>query len=264
MTLTDAFEWRQTPYGLALVCRPLERHAPHLFTTRQWRLGSATDGNRDLAWRDVPLALGVGEEQLTRAHQVHGAAVLVRRAGDAAPERTVLPAADIIISDDPTRVLAIQTADCVPLLMADSRSGAVAAAHAGWRGLAAGVPRVAVEALARRFGTVPADVVVAIGPSICSSRYEVDAIVRDGFAGGGFSAEQMARWFLEGTRGGHWQFDGWASTRDQLEAAGVRAEHIHLAGLCTADNAEVLCSYRREGKHAGRIAAAINPSPRRP
>src|SRR3954453_18665517 len=105
MTLTDDFEWRQTPYGLGLVCRPLERHARHLFTSRQWPLGSSSDGDRTLAWQDVPRALGCHDQPLTRPHQGHGAAVLVRRAGDAAPDATPLPPADIIISDDPSRVI---------------------------------------------------------------------------------------------------------------------------------------------------------------
>jgi YfiH family protein len=264
MALNDDFEWRQTAYGLALVCRPLERHTRHLFTSRQWRLGSSSDEDRGVAWQDVPRALGLDEQLLTRAHQVHGAAVLVRRAGDAAPEPTPLPPADIIVSDDPSRVIAIQTADCVPLLLVDVRTGAVAAAHAGWRGLAAHVPAVTVDAMARTFGTSPSDLIVAIGPSICAARYEVDAAVRDGFAAGAFSADEMSRWFVDGTRPNHWQFDGWASARDQLRGAGVPRGQIYLAGLCTADNTDLLCSYRRDGKHAGRIAAAISPSPRRP
>ena len=75
---------------------------------------------------------------LVRVRQVHGADILVRRVGDDAAD--TLPEADIIVSNDPTVAAAIQTADCVPLLLADRRTGAVAAAHAGWRGLAAGVP----------------------------------------------------------------------------------------------------------------------------
>src|SRR4029077_15300826 len=96
---------------------------------------------------------GVDGSHLVRAHQVHGASIVVRRHGDASPHRAeALAQADILVSDDPSLVLAIQTADCVPILIADRASGAVAAAHAGWRGLAAGVPGGAVVALLHGIG----------------------------------------------------------------------------------------------------------------
>jgi polyphenol oxidase len=252
------FEWRNTLNGRALVCLALERYAPHLFTTREWPLGTAADGNRASAWAGVAHAFGVDASHLVRAHQVHGASIVVRRRGEAAPANNApLAEADILIADDPSLVLAIQTADCVPLLMADRATGAVAAAHAGWRGLASGVPRVTVDAMAQTFGTHPTDLVVAIGPSICAARYEVGDEVRQRFEEAGFGTAQLARWFLPGARANHWQFDGWASARDQLEAAGVPAAGIHGSALCTADDPELLCSYRRDGQQAGRIAAAI-------
>jgi polyphenol oxidase len=255
---TSDFEWRNMSSGRALVCVGLERYAPHLFTTREWPLGTAAESDRAGAWAGVARAFGVDAAHLVRAHQVHGAAIVVRRRGDAPPASDApLVHADILLSDDPSLVLAIQTADCVPLLMADRATGAVAAAHAGWRGLASGVPRIAVEALAGTFGTRAADLVVAIGPSICAARYEVGDEVRQRFEEAGFGAGQLARWFLAGLRAHHWQFDGWASARDQLEAAGVPPEGIHGSELCTAGDAELLCSYRRDGKQAGRIAAAI-------
>jgi YfiH family protein len=258
MILNDDFEWRRTTNGRVLVCRALAPFAVHLFTTREWPLGTAGERDRHGAWGEVAAALGA--DGLTRAHQVHGAGVLVRRAGAAAPAAGPLTQADIIISDDPARAIAVQTADCVPLLMADRRRGAVAAAHAGWRGLAAGVPTSTVDAMAETFGTQPADLVVAIGPSICADRYEVGDEVRSAFAAGGFSRAQLAQWFLTGTRAAHWQFDGWAAARDQLQMAGVPASQIHVAALCTATDATLWCSYRRDGKAAGRIAAAIRPA----
>src|SRR6185295_8289610 len=106
----DGFAWVQAAAGPALVCRALEPYAAHLFTARPWPLGS-TDGDRTAAWDDVARALGVGRENLSRAHQVHGASVLVRRRGEVhrpvEPE-TPLPDADNIVSDDPALALAIQ------------------------------------------------------------------------------------------------------------------------------------------------------------
>jgi len=250
----DDFEWRRHDGRASLVCRALEPHAVHLFTTRQWRLGGAAD-DRDAGWLEVARAMSVDAAHLVRVHQVHGASVIVRRRGDPAP-RDAPRDADIIVSDDPSIALAIQTADCVPLLMADRRTGAVAAAHAGWRGLAARVPLAAVRALADSFAGSPLDLIVAIGPSICAQKYEVDAAVRDAFAASGATDDQIAQWFLPGRRAQHWQFDGWRAAIDQLEAAGVAAAGIHASALCSATHAQ-LCSYRRDGAGAGRMAAAI-------
>ncbi len=251
----DDFEWRTLDGRASLVCRSLEPHAVHLFTTRQWRLGDG-GGAREAGWLEVARAMAVDAAHLVRAHQVHGTSVIVRRRGDSPPRDAAPRDADILVSDDPSIALAIQTADCVPLLTADRRTGVVAAAHAGWRGLAARVPVVAVRALVEAFGTDPADLLGAVGPSICAQKYEVDAVVRDAFAAGGVAPAEIARWFLPGARPERWQFDGWLAAVDQLESAGVARGSIHAATLCTATQ-PLLCSYRRDGRAAGRLAAAI-------
>src|SRR5882672_5934532 len=237
----DAFSWVQAGAGPALVCRALEPYAAHLFTSRQWPLASAADDDRAAAWGDVARALDVDAAHLSRAHQVHGTSVLVRRRGDPPPPADwPLPDADIIVSDDPALALAIQTADCVPLLVADRRT-------------------VVVAALRETFGSRPEDVVAAIGPSISASRYEVGADVRDRFEAAGHSPAELAGWFLDGARPAHWQFDGWRSAREQLERAGVLRDHIYGAAFCTASYPDAFCSYRRDGKAAGRIAGAVRP-----
>jgi hypothetical protein len=252
----DDFAWIETAAGPALVCRALQPLAGHLFTTRDWRLGAQRGGvDEAAAWDEVTSAFNSRQVALARLRQVHGSTVIVRRAGDAHNSRT-LAEADIIVSDDPALVLAIETADCVPILMADARSGAVAAAHAGWRGLAARVPQAAVNAMTEHFGTRPEDVTAALGPSISAVRYEVGDEVRNRFERD-FSSVQIASWFPVETRDGHWQFDGWASAIDQLITAGLSPERIHASRLCTAEQSEFFCSYRRDGVGAGRLAAAI-------
>ena len=237
-------------------------------TTRAWALGAGSNSDTDSAWAEVAAAL---DRPIVRAHQVHGADLLVRRAGD--PPLTALPDADIIVSNDPTVAIAIQTADCVPILIADRRTGAVAAVHAGWRGLAAGVPRVTVEALAREFGSHPADLIAAAGPSIGACCYEVGPDVRRRFEEARWPESTMSRWFftrpqptmsnpsMAGLRAelrpGHWYFDSGRAASDQLESAGVPRDQIFVAELCTASHPRALCSYRRDGADAGRIAGAI-------
>jgi polyphenol oxidase len=116
---------------------------------------------------------------------------------------------------------------------------------------------VAVDALRREFGSRPHDLIAAIGPSISAPRYEVGGDVRVRFEQAGCPNEQLARWFPTAGRPGHWCFDGWCAALDQLVAAGLTATQIHSAGLCTASHPEVFCSYRRDGRGAGRIAGAI-------
>src|SRR5262245_18565388 len=134
-----AFRWTQPLTGPALVCDALSSVA-HLFTTRPWTLGSSLNGNDMAGWREVASAIGVGAGDLVRVRQVHGASVVVvRRRGGHEPAAgrfsgtdvsSGLPEADILLAQDPAVAIAIQTADCLPILIADKRTGAVAAAHA--------------------------------------------------------------------------------------------------------------------------------------
>jgi YfiH family protein len=271
-----SFVWETTGGKPALVCRAIAPFAGHLFTTRHWALGSGSqDTADDDRWGEVAGAIGVQRGRFVRGRQVHGASVVVAREG-----LSGVQPADIFIGDEPGTAVAVQAADCVPLLMVDRRTGAVAAAHAGWRGMAARVPVRTVEALASEFGSRPDDLLAAIGPSIGACCYEVGEDVRAAFAAAEFSGEELSRWFVdapiasvhnrsmpglpEQPRTGHWFFDGWASVRAQLKSAGVPASQIFGVELCTASHPEWFCSYRRDGAAAGRLAGAITRRPHRP
>jgi len=258
----------------ALRCRELQPFAHHLITTRAWRLGMPSRPTERDPWTAVRAALSV---RLIRAGQVHGVDVLVHRTGGAISDEAA--PADIIVSDDPGVALAIQAADCVPILIADRVTGAVAAAHAGWRGLVGGVPRVAVGALAREFGSRPEDLIAVAGPSVRACCYEVGTDVRRRFDEAGWPESTSARWFFErpqptdrnpsmiglpeSRRPGHLYFDSGLAAGDQLAAAGVPAAMIFVADLCTASHPGALCSYRRDGTDAGRIAGVIRAAARR-
>jgi YfiH family protein len=275
---SDGFEWVQLPAGPALVCRPVERHASHLFTTRPWRLGASASStaNDAGAWHEVAAAMGVETPRLARLRQVHGSAVVTYRRGAPLPAAGVLPEADIVISDVPGVALAVQTADCVPVVMVDRRRGVVAAVHAGWRGLAARAPVVALERMGRDFGTRREDLLVVIGPAIGACCYEVGPDVRTQFERAAFTPVQLEGWFSARPvasgfnptmtslsplrREGHWFFDASQSARDQLTSAGLTGAQIFASGLCTASHPDVFCSYRRDGAPAGRMAAAIRLS----
>jgi polyphenol oxidase len=272
----DSFRWVQAGRFPALVCKALEPIARHAITTRDWPLGSRPDVDESDAWADVANAMAVPAGSLQRVRQVHGADVLVLRAGEARSTEQ-RPTADVIVSADPAVAIVIQTADCVPLLIADRQTGAVAAAHAGWRGLAAGVPRATLGALAREFGSRTGDLTAAVGPSIGACCYEVGPDVRQRFAQAGWPESMINAWFfvrpqpsarnpsmrgLAPPRPDRWYFDAALAARDQLESAGVPEAQIFVAELCTASHPDIFCSYRRDGRGAGRIAGTIRANSR--
>ena len=171
----ESFAWTEHAGGPALVCAPLAEVAAHFLTTRAWPLGTrGRERTGEDPWRPVADAAGVDVERLIRVRQVHGISVAVAVA--ASEDR--LPAADIVIARDSTVACAVQVADCVPLLIADRKTGAVAAVHCGWRGIALNAAGVAVAALAREWGSAPEDLVAALGPSIGACCYEVGREVR--------------------------------------------------------------------------------------
>jgi YfiH family protein len=272
-TPSSGFVWREFNGSPALVCTALDSIAAHVFTTSAWSLGSPQAVVGDAApWCDVAAAVGVDVTRLVRARQVHGTTVLVDPVSAAVP----LSEADVVLVSEPHTAAGVQVADCVPLLLADAVTGAVAAVHAGWRGLVEGVPAVAVSAMHREFGTRASDVIAAVGPSVGACCYEVGPEVRDRFDANTIAAlfierpaafeanPSMPRLREHPLRRDRWFFDGWEAVRRQLEASGVPGPAIHIARLCTASHPQVFCSYRRDGASAGRQAAAITAAPRRP
>jgi YfiH family protein len=251
-----SFRWTKESWGSALRCRPLETVARHLFTTRQLQLTDAGDVDR--------LATALRVEQVQMVRQVHKADVLVVRPGDAPVDS---PEADVIVSNDPSLAVAVRAADCVPILLADRVTGVVAAVHAGWRGTAAGAVRAAIHVMTKEFGVRSEDVVAAIGPSIGSCCYEVGTELVDAFAAAGHERYLISRWFLSppprrGSRDrSALHLDVAGANRDQLILAGVPEASIHLSGLCTAENLDLLTSFRAENVQAGRIAGAIVARP---
>jgi polyphenol oxidase len=243
------FHWTQEAWGSGLRCAPLLERASHVFTTRALVL-KGVPGETAAAWAQAAAAVGASADQLVRLRQVHGARVVeaVRAVGPSSEEDW--PEADVSISDDPQMGLVVRVADCVPVLMADSRTGAVAAVHAGWRGTSAGAALAAVAALGRTYGARPSDIIAAIGPSIGPCCYIVGPELVDQFSG----HPESAAWFI---RDETLRLDLWQATRDQLLRAGVMDSNIHDSRLCTACHTDVFCSYRKERDKTGRMVGVI-------
>lgn len=200
--------------------------------------GPAVDGltftqHGDLALSDNwPAGVGGGPAQLCRVRQVHGAAVV-----EADPAAT--PEADALWTRVPGRVLAIQTADCLPVILAAKGGEAVAVAHAGWRGLAAGVLGNTVASLP----VVASELTAWIGPAIGAAVYEVGEDVRSAFdASHGPAA---AGFFVPGPVRGKWRFDLIGLGRQTLLDAGVAG--VRGGAWCTYSNPDRFWSYRRDG-----------------
>lgn len=218
-------------------------------------------------------AVGAGEMALVTLRQFHSDVIHV-----AAASCTESPKADALVTATPGLLLGVQTADCVPILLADTRQRAVAAVHAGWRGTLA---RIAVKTLGRmsmEFGAQSRDVVVALGPAIGRECYEVGPEVAQAFAA---QFPPAAEWFdgpfeqlahgeeplwlpwLTMMPPGHVpppprvQLDLRAANRWQLIDAGVPEKNIAVSDLCTKCRPDLLFSYRREGANTGRLMAVI-------
>lgn len=198
-------------------------------------------------------AFGRRLDSIFHVWQVHSAhAVYADVPLDAAAELT---RADIILTDRPEVTLYMRFADCVPLFFHDPVKQVVALAHAGWLGTVRGAGRTAVEAMQRRYGSQPEDVLAAIGPSIGPDHYEVgpDVIAHVQQAFG-----QHADSLIE-SREGRTYLDLWAANRVQLEEAGVR--HIENPRVCTACHLEDWFSHRAEKGRTGRFGALIALQP---
>jgi hypothetical protein len=260
----SAFRVRDAAWGRVLECAPLADVAPHAFTTRDLDFKPGGRENPD-AWRALAHHFAVPAGRVSWLRQVHGTAAAVFRPDAPAGPDQGPPQADIVLSDDPDRVVAVQMADCAGILLADRRTGAVGAAHAGWRGSALGVARAAVTAMADHFGTRPEDLIVALGPSIGPCCYEVGEEVRRAFLGNGHGKAAGA-WFVS-SGGAKPRLDLWRANRDQLVRAGVPPAQVFGLGLCTVTRQDWFFSYRAEGAAAGRMVAAIKPpasAPREP
>ena len=126
--------------------------------------------------------------------------------------------------------------------------------HAGWRGTVSKILTLTVQALQQQYGTQPADVVAAIGPSICPEVYEVGAEVIDAVEQA-FGSKEMLITRENGQGKGH--FNLWEANRVQLLALGVKPANIEVAGICTYQNSDAFFSARRSGSLAGRFSAGI-------
>jgi YfiH family protein len=202
------------------------------------------------------LKLFRGDWRLATCWQVHGADVRVVRGETTTALDTNEERCDALTTGARNILVGVQTADCVPILLGDARSGACAAVHAGWRGTAAEIVPAALARMRAEYGTRAGDVLACIGPAALHCCYEVGAEVIDTFRARFRYTDEL----LTPTREGHARIDLQRANRLQLNAAGVSPARIHAAPLCTICRPDLFFSYRRDKKlhgRTGRLLAVI-------
>lgn len=226
-------------------------------------LGLSSGDEREVVERnrDRLLAhLGVDRSQVCAFNQVHGARVLVARPGWFEED------ADAAVSDDPDLLLVVSAADCFPVLFHDPVTGAVGAAHCGWRGTEARLAAKVVEVMQQQYGTRPADLKIAVGPGIRGGCYQVAAEVAERFMVAGFPAGVVTPAAGVGRADGaaeprttqaRYLLDLEAAIAATLAQAGVPADNVAWLGRCTHCEPEVFYSHRRDAGRTGRLWAFI-------
>ncbi len=251
--------------GLELLTDP-QIPVPHGFTTRLGGISTGIFSSLNLGmhrgddssnvaknYRILENALGFSKEDLILTWQIHSDLVRVVSRADAGRgyDHRAYPQCDALVTNTPGVALMVFTADCTPILLYDRGTGAVGAAHAGWRGTALGIAQKTVQTMVSSFGTRPEDVVAAIGPNIGPCCFETDADVPEAMLTAlGREAEPYIT-----QKGEKFHVDLKAMNRLWLRRAGVK--EITLSDCCTACQPDRFWSHRVTNGQRGSQGAVI-------
>lgn len=264
--LTDAgFYWRERGPVKVLVCDRLERAGfANGFSTRTGGVSPFPENDLNLSGFDEDSAENIeenrrrflsifeGDLQLATAWQVHGDDIKL-----VASERDIFTSDekfDALVSDLRGVLVGVKTADCVPVLIGDSKTGAFAAVHAGWRGTAKSIVEKAVERMRQEFETNPADLICAIGPAASGRCYEIGQEVINAFD----KSFPEGQKYFTATREGHALVDLHEANKDQLLELGVDERAIFTAPFCTMERTDLFFSYRVEKKLYGKTGRLLS------
>lgn len=270
-SLTESgFVWRERDGVKVLVSTALEAAGfANGFSARLGGVSAFPDGDLNLAGFNEDSAENIyenrrrflrvfdGEYKLAMVWQVHGSDMKVISSIDDIGDSE--ENADAVLSDIPGVLAGAKTADCVPVLIGDPKTGAFAAVHAGWRGTVLSIAAKTVARLSEIYGALPADMIAAIGPAACGRNYEIGQDVIDDFAANFADSEK----YFEPTSTGHALVDLHAANRDQLIASGLSSSNIHTAPYCTMERLDLFFSYRKEKKTNGKTGRLLSVIGRR-
>jgi polyphenol oxidase len=270
--LTDSgFYWRERDGVKVLVCRALEESGfANGFSTRLGGVSPFPENDLNLAGFDEDSADNIyenrrrflnvfdGDFQIATAWQLHGDGVkFVKTSEDVANSDEKF---DALVSNLDHVLVGVKTADCVPVLIGDTKTKAYASIHAGWRGTVQSIVGKSVEAMQKVYGTNPCDLVCAIGPAAGCENYEIGSDVIGAFAD---NFKESGKYFRK-TRVGHALVNLHSANEDQLLSLGVPADNIFKTPFCTMARTDLFFSYRVEKKlfgKTGRLMSVIGRSP---
>ena len=162
---------------------------------------------------------------------------------------------DGLITNEKGIVLATYYADCVPLLIVDTKNKAIGLSHSGWRGTVGKIGKVTIEKMGELYGTKPEDIVACIGPSICQKCYEISEEVAVQFKE---AFPDNIKEILIDKGNGKYQLDLWECNRINFKEAGVLPENIKVTDICTCHNTDVLFSHRGHNGKRGNLGAFLS------
>ena len=209
---------------------------------------AAVEENR----RRIAKAIGVRAEDMTYTNQTHTTNVAVVEAKDRGKR---FMETDGMVTNVPEICLVTFYADCVPLFFVDPVHRAIGLSHSGWRGTVGKMGKVTIERMREEYGTDPAQVVAAVGPSICQDCYEVSVDVIEKFREN-FDKDLWPELFYE-KADGKYQLNLWRANQAVLTEAGVQGENIAVTNLCTHCNPDILFSHRSTGTARGNLSAFL-------
>ena len=226
----------------------------HGFSTR---LGGVSRGdcasmNTSFHRGDDPQAVEENRRNMVYAQQTHTTHVAVVTERD---RGRILNETDGMITDVPGVCLVTFYADCVPLYFVDPVRRVIGLSHSGWRGTVNKMANVTVEKMKREFHSDPADIIAAIGPSICRDCYEVGEDVISQFREH-YPRKYWDQIFFQ-KKDGKYQLDLWKANEYNLMDSGIRPEHMAITNVCTCCNPAILFSHRFTGGKRGNLSAFL-------
>jgi YfiH family protein len=261
----NGFYWREKDGVKILICRPLEEAGfVNGFSTRVGGVSDFPENSLNLAGYDEDSEENIAENRrrflnvlggdytLASVWQIHSADVrVIKDAADAADGSHRM---DALVSDVEGILAGVKTADCVPVLLGDPKTGSFAAVHAGWRGTVQSIVPKAIEKMRALYGTDPHNLIAAVGPAATCRSYEIGRDVIDAFGENFPGSEHL----FTSTRPDHALIDLHGANREQLTGAGVEAKNIYTAPLCTMERTDLFFSYRREKKLYGKTGRLMS------
>jgi uncharacterized protein, YfiH family len=209
-------------------------------------------------YRRITESIGVTLNSVVISKQVHKTNIRIVEETDRG-KGLLCPAdyqeIDGLITNFKNITLVTKYADCVPLYFVDPVKKVIGLTHSGWRGTVKKIGKITVEKMESHFGCNPGDIIAVVGPSICVDCFEIGEEVADEFKRA--FPDSWKHDILFDQENGKFQCDLWAANRTVLEEAGLMSENIHISGVCTCCNSELLFSHRKTGGKRGSLAAFL-------